>query len=42
MNNDAKRQIAYTVFTDDDLDYAESLTEYINYYCGWSRIRQQS
>ena len=39
MNNDAKRQIAYILFTDGDLDYAEDLTEFINYYCGWSSIR---
>lgn len=39
MTNDAKRQIAYIVFTDYDLDYAEDLTAFINEYCGWKYIR---
>lgn len=39
MANDVKRQIAYIVFTDQDLDYAENLTEFINEDCGWKYIR---
>lgn len=39
VTNDVKRQIAYIVFTDYDLDYAEDLTAFINDYCGWKYIR---
>ena len=39
MNNDVKRQIAYIILTDYDLDYAEDLTAFINEECGWRLIR---
>lgn len=39
MNNDAKKQIAYIIFYDNDLDYAEDLAAFINEYCGWRYIR---
>ena len=39
MNNDAKKQIAYIIFYDIDLDYAEDLAAFINEYCGWRYIR---
>ena len=39
MNNGVKRQIAYIILTDYDLDDAEDLTAFINEECGWRLIR---
>ena len=38
MTNDAKHQIAYIAFSDDDLDMTESLEALINEYCGWKYL----
>jgi len=33
--NDEENEIVYMVFYDDDLDYIESLPDFINNECGW-------
>ena len=38
MTNDAKHQIAYIAFSDDDLDMTKGLEELINEYCGWKYL----
>lgn len=37
--NDTTREIVYVSFYDFDLDYIDSLTDFINEYCGWEHIR---
>ena len=39
MTNDAKHQIAYIAFSDDDLDMTKSLEALITEYCGWEYLR---
>lgn len=37
--NDETREIVYMSFCDDDLDYIESLTDFILHSCGWKYMR---
>ena len=37
--NDTTYEIVYIAFYDQDLDYVESLTDFINQFCGWKHIR---
>lgn len=37
--NDQEKEVAYIFFEDNDLDYIESFTEFINVRCGWEHIR---
>lgn len=37
--NDEAQEIVYMAFYDDDLDYIESLTDFINEDCGWKHMR---
>ena len=36
--NDMEHSIAYTAFYDDDIDYIESLAEFLLKNCGWKHI----
>ena len=40
MKNDVEHKVAYIVFSDLDLDMAESLAEFINESCGWKYIHK--
>ena len=37
--NDQTNEIVYMSFCDDDLDYIDSLTDFILYTCGWTHMR---
>lgn len=37
--NDTKNELVYIAFYNDDLDYIESLGDFINVDCGWRHIR---
>ncbi|MBQ9085400.1 MAG: hypothetical protein IJY24_07090, partial [Clostridia bacterium] len=38
VTNDQDNSISYTAFYDDDLDYIESLEEFLLNDCGWKHI----
>lgn len=40
VTNDERQEIGYVLFNDMDLDYVESLSEFLENECGWSYVRR--